>query len=350
MYTTLTPVPTTQYRTGSDSYSFWGQSYPSVFCIERDFSPYYHSPNDLIQYLDFAYAGEVVRAGLATLLTLDMAPPPVAGMRIRDSGDGTGLVVAWDSTLVPDFAMYRVYLGTEPGVYTQVNEQTTRSKSYTGLTTGLTYYAGVSIVDVVGREGMITERSAVPAVVPAPPAGVRIIGDSAATRMVWEPNLEVDLAGYHVYQSFAPPAFIRLTSSPVTDTVFTLPALDAWYYVTAVDQQGHESDSSSVVFASSTEVGESPAGKPVEFGLLQNYPNPFNGETRISYRLDAGDADVTLKVFNVLGQEVATLVQGAGTPGEHEVAFRTEGLPSGMYFAVLRSGAHAAQMKMVLMK
>ena len=55
LYTTLTPVITTSYRSGSDSYSFWQQAYPSVFCIERDFSPYYHSPSDLLQYLDISY-------------------------------------------------------------------------------------------------------------------------------------------------------------------------------------------------------------------------------------------------------------------------------------------------------
>jgi hypothetical protein len=70
-YTTLTPVFTTSYRSSSDSWSFYQQSYKTVFCIERDFSPYYHSPNDLIQYLDIPYSKEIIQAGLAMVLTLD---------------------------------------------------------------------------------------------------------------------------------------------------------------------------------------------------------------------------------------------------------------------------------------
>ena len=66
-YTTLTPVMTTSYRTGSDSYCFAEQGYRAVFHIERDFSPFYHTPNDLADTLDFDYAAEIARVGLATL-------------------------------------------------------------------------------------------------------------------------------------------------------------------------------------------------------------------------------------------------------------------------------------------
>jgi Zn-dependent M28 family amino/carboxypeptidase len=77
-YTTLTPVLTTSYRSGSDSYRFWERGYPAVFSIERDFSPFYHSPQDISDTLDFEYAAEIVRAGLATVLYLDRESRPVA--------------------------------------------------------------------------------------------------------------------------------------------------------------------------------------------------------------------------------------------------------------------------------
>jgi len=355
MYTTLTPVPTTSYRSGSDSYSFWAQNYPSVFCIERDFSPYYHSPNDLIQYIDMVYARDVVRSGLATLLTLDQAPPAVAGLRVHDQGDGVSLLAEWDSTAVPDFYRYRVYFGTESGVYTSSIQQTERSKVYTGLVTGTPYYIGVSIVDIAGREGMILERSMQPGIVPQQPSGLRVEDPGTGVRLAWHPNQETDLAGYHVYQSFNPPMYLRLTAQPLADTVMALPAPDAWYYVTAVDIQGHESDSSNIVFASSVDV-ETPGGEPpIAFGLAPNYPNPFNGETRIGFRIESSGGegkrvDVSVRVYDILGRTVATLVDGAIAPGEHSVTFRAADIPSGVYVVVLRQGARSVARKIMLMK
>lgn len=69
---------------------------------------------------------------------------------------------------------------------------------------------------------------------------------------------------------------------------------------------------------------------PAEYSLTQNYPNPFNPATTISFSLKA-DANVTLKVFNVLGQEVATLINNTLSAGTHNVDFSAAGLNSGVY-------------------
>ena len=73
LYTTLTPVLTTAYRSGSDSYSFYNQGYKTVFNIERNFSPVYHTPRDSSTLLDFHFAAEIIKSGLALLLTTDAA-------------------------------------------------------------------------------------------------------------------------------------------------------------------------------------------------------------------------------------------------------------------------------------
>lgn len=83
-------------------------------------------------------------------------------------------------------------------------------------------------------------------------------------------------------------------------------------------------------YSSEVEV-EVGAGVPSVFALDQNYPNPFNPSTRISYSL-ATDANVTLKVFDVLGQEVMTLLNSAIVAGSHEVTFDASNLNSGVYF------------------
>lgn len=83
---------------------------------------------------------------------------------------------------------------------------------------------------------------------------------------------------------------------------------------------------------------------PTRFLLEQNYPNPFNPFTIINYHLPAGQAGlpianwVTLKVYNILGQEVATLVDEKKAAGKYEVQFDGSHLSSGVYFYRLTAG------------
>ncbi len=88
---------------------------------------------------------------------------------------------------------------------------------------------------------------------------------------------------------------------------------------------------------------------PSEFALDQNYPNPFNPTTTISFSLPHS-ANTTLTVFNVLGQEVATLINGYTTVGAHQVQFDATRLASGTYFYRLTSGDFTQIKKMMLLK
>lgn len=88
---------------------------------------------------------------------------------------------------------------------------------------------------------------------------------------------------------------------------------------------------------------------PKSFGLSQNYPNPFNPTTRIDYQLP-NDAHVTIKVYDVLGREVATLVDGQQTAGYHEVSFNGASLASGIYFYKMTAGNYTAVKKLMLLK
>ncbi|MBA4406752.1 hypothetical protein C0389_05705 [bacterium] len=89
---------------------------------------------------------------------------------------------------------------------------------------------------------------------------------------------------------------------------------------------------------------------PLEnFSLSQNYPNPFNPTTVISYQLPMSSY-VTLKVFDVLGREVATLVEGELNLGEHSVAFDATNLSSSIYFYQLRARSYIQTKKMLVTK
>jgi hypothetical protein len=89
---------------------------------------------------------------------------------------------------------------------------------------------------------------------------------------------------------------------------------------------------------------------PASFSLEQNYPNPFNPSTTIRFQI-AKTAEVTLKVFNLLGQEVASLFAGTRTPGRYEITFDAHALASGIYFYRLSSsGGGTDTRKMILLK
>lgn len=85
------------------------------------------------------------------------------------------------------------------------------------------------------------------------------------------------------------------------------------------------------------------------YTLEQNYPNPFNPSTNISFRLPKKEF-VTLKVYNVLGQEVITLINEVKAAGEYHINFNGKGLVSGTYFYELKAGDFSKKRKMVLIK
>jgi hypothetical protein len=86
-----------------------------------------------------------------------------------------------------------------------------------------------------------------------------------------------------------------------------------------------------------------------ELALYQNFPNPFNPETNISFDLVEAN-NVTLKVYNAVGQEVALLVNSTLNAGHHNVVFDGSSLPSGLYFYRLTAGENTMQKKMLLLK
>jgi hypothetical protein len=88
---------------------------------------------------------------------------------------------------------------------------------------------------------------------------------------------------------------------------------------------------------------------PADYSLTQNYPNPFNPSTMIKFSLGK-TGFTTLKLYDVLGKEVATLVNGELEAGQHEVTFDASSLPSGTYFYTLTSGSFAETRKMMFLK
>jgi len=97
---------------------------------------------------------------------------------------------------------------------------------------------------------------------------------------------------------------------------------------------------------------------PSAFILKQNYPNPFNPSTKIRFTISqspllGGDGRrglVTLKVYDVIGNEIVTLVNEERALGNYEVEFDALGLPSGLYIYSIQAGSYVEAIKMILLR
>ncbi len=94
---------------------------------------------------------------------------------------------------------------------------------------------------------------------------------------------------------------------------------------------------------------DDPVTSPVKFDLKQNYPNPFNPSTTIKFTLPERNL-VTLKVYDMLGREISTLVNEVKDAGTHTIKFNANNLPSGMYLYTITAGNYSATKKMMLVK
>jgi hypothetical protein len=123
----------------------------------------------------------------------------------------------------------------------------------------------------------------------------------------------------------------------------SLPAYGSSVFV--IDNVAH-----TLVLPPLTGIGENRSGAiPREYALAQNYPNPFNPATTISYQIRS-DGWVTLRVYDVLGREVATLADGYQQAGSYTKTFDASRLSSGVYFYRLQAGSFVNTKKMVLAK
>jgi len=98
-----------------------------------------------------------------------------------------------------------------------------------------------------------------------------------------------------------------------------------------------------------TDVEEDDKIVPEKFALLQNYPNPFNPSTKITYNIPQR-SNVSLKIYDVLGKEITTLVNEQKEAGTYSIRFDAAKLSSGVYIYSIQAGDFFESRKMILMK
>jgi len=129
------------------------------------------------------------------------------------------------------------------------------------------------------------------------------------------------------------------------------PASDSWVLRVFDSKAGNTGTLVSwcIIMQLKNNVGIKEEFVPLKFELHQNYPNPFNPTTNIKYQI-AKSGFVTLKIYDILGKEIQTLVSEKQDAGEYEIIFNGSRLPSGVYFYEMRAGNYKETKRMVLLK
>jgi hypothetical protein len=166
----------------------------------------------------------------------------------------------------------------------------------------------------------------------------------------WSTATELNNLGFEVQRKFQDNEFATIgfvsghgTTTEPKNYSFVDRSLSAGNYAYRLKQVDYNG-----AFAYSDEINVDVTG-PFNFELAQNYPNPFNPSTKIEFRI-ADPGFVSLKVFDILGNEIATLVNDHKPAGGYEVEWNAAGFPSGVYFYRLDAGLYSEVKRMILIR
>ena len=298
-----------------------------------------------------------------------------AGSHLHAGAAGTngGVAIALDPALDSETDARSGTYSAADNTFDMTTEQVTAL-----VTAGL--YANVHSVDNPGGEvrgQVLLAPNVAPATAPeitAPADGatVTVEGESSAAFepmwtssedangdpvvYVWEIALDSEFSSIAFAASAGSEASLPLTIGTVDGLLETLgvdpgASVTIWHRATASDGSGLNVGTGSSVTLERGVVtsNETDAEIADEFVLKQNYPNPFNPSTTISYSLPQ-QSDVSLRVFDMVGREVATLINREQAAGNYSVNFDASRLSSGMYLYRLNTGSSTITRKMMLIK
>ena len=233
---------------GSDSWPFSQVGYNIIYSEEYLFSENWHLITDSVSNMNIPYMSKIVRANLATLYEVAESPGPVKGLQVWDAGDGDKLYLNWSPLLENGLTGYKIYYGTQSGVYTD-----TQSVSYgittdtlRGLQNDTTYYIAVAAVNSSGKESIYrSEITGKPRVIPLAPSGFLAQTGYFKINLSWQPNREADLSHYNLYRSTVSGTGFSLLAGGMKGLSYQDSTVQGgtWYYycLSATDTSGNES-------------------------------------------------------------------------------------------------------------
>lgn len=299
------------------------------------------------------------------------APAAPQSLAVTDSSLSQTVTITWKKNSESDVARYRIYRSTTPAPTTKVDSSASASdtsKTFTGLTNGTRYYFRITAVDNSGNESVYSnEVNAMPNNAPTPVeiTSFTISSSQNTVTFRWTTATEINNYGFEVErrvvstdlsqpspqrggQGWGQIGFVQGngTSNIAHSYCYidqqVLPGTYA-YRLKQIDNDG------TCKYSGETEAAIT---APEKFALNQNFPNPFNPTTTISYDVpDHGSPQVvTIKVYDVMGRVIATLVNEAKPAGSYTAIFNASQLPSGVYYYELLSDNYKEVKKLLLVK
>lgn len=238
----------------SDSHPFWQRGYHVIYFFESDFSPVYHSAQDLVVNLNPAYCAEVIKASVACAATFADMPAAPYDLEIQDAGNGSTLVASWQGYNDPSIDHYNVYYSTVMGDWGTPDTTTQTSLAVGGLIQGQLYYFAVSAVDTFGNESYMIYSTGIPLTVPLEPQNFFDQPQFQSIALNWDANGELDLTGYQLFRSQSEGVLGDQIGGAITGNSYVDTAVvgsPAYYYYSlrAVDNDGNVSPFTQVVFS-----------------------------------------------------------------------------------------------------
>jgi hypothetical protein len=268
--------------------------------------------------------------------------------------DGKIHFIFWDKN--QSKYSYRTLIGTTFSSHIAEITLTTQSNSLVGIGNDL-YLLRISNPDVPAAIAFRHYDAA-----PLAPTNPQLSSNpgNGLVKFTWTKNNEPDISLYEIWRKVHETGDIWQSIGTTTNTYFVDPDyyyapgsgdFGLTYRVRAKDVGNNYSSYSSEVSTRGEHMGKKSvaANSQLDFNLRPNYPNPFNPSTTISYSIKE-DGLVTLKVYDMLGNEVAELLNEQKEAGYYKLEFDASNLPSGVYIYKLQSGKFTAVNKMILMR
>ena len=271
------------------------------------------------------------------------------------------VVFAW--RIVGNAASYNLQLSTvnSTTTYSGITDTTFMVRGLAKLTNYNWKVEGIN----AGGSSYYTAPSAFTTIVAPPPVPATLLPASGATgvdrrtRFVWNSALNatkyrLQIATDNLFATIIRDSVVFDTTATLTDTLAE--SSDFYWRIRGENIGGASNYSTAVLFSTGTLVGVEEIGEvPKEFSLSQNYPNPFNPSTTISYDVPR-NAHVSLVIYDILGREVATLVNEVQTANRYQVVWNATNVSTGVYFYLMTaksadgSGDFNFVRKLLLMK
>ena len=237
-----------------------------------------------------------------------------------------------------------LFAGTNNGRLYRVNI-TTGDTTYIGTSTGM-IYSGLALNPITGKiwatvRPPLTGRDRVYTINPAN-GDTTYVGSSGGN----------NITAYIAFDARGKLYGLKGTSSQI-DTLIVIDTTTAFgTRIGSMGFAGIQALAMRIDSMGTASVREIAAGVPEKFVLEQNYPNPFNPVTRIRFSIPLNHAalHVSLRVYDVVGREVAALVDESLESGTYEASFNATGLASGLYFYKLEAGSFVETKKMLLVR